>query len=282
MQHILLFPNIKKDTDLKLTNSVAKVLLECGFHIYISKDFPLDVRVTYYNDSIPDVCELLLVIGGDGTVIDSVPLVLSLGIPVLGVNLGKVGYLAEIEPTELHLLELLREEKYVVEEKILLDCEVISQEVSVCSVTCVLNDILVSRKTEDPMASIAVRYNGKKALNYRADGVILSTPQGATAYALSCGGPMLSHELSAIALTPIAPHSFFNRSMVFSDNAIFEIENEGEYPLLLIADGKMSCDLSKGDFVRVQKSQKCLKMISLKKEGQIQSIFRKLRRIENM
>ena len=132
------------------------------------------------------------------------------------------------------------------------------------------------------MASIRVRYNGKKALDYRADGIILSTPQGATAYSLSCGGPMLSHELSAIALTPIAPHSFFNRSMVFADNSLFEIENRDDIPLLVIADGKVVCELPKEAFVCVKKSPKTLKTISLKKEGQIQSIFRKLRKIENM
>ena len=93
---------------------------------------------------------------------------------------------------------------------------------------------------------------------------------------------MLSHELSAIALTPIAPHSFFNRSMVFSDSAVFEVENNGQETLLLIADGKMICELEEGGYVRIYKSHKTLKMICLKKEGQIQSIFRKLRRIENI
>ena len=246
------------------------------------ENFSLDATVEYYSDKIPSSCELMIVIGGDGTVIDAVPCALSYNIPVLGVNLGKVGYLAEIEPSELSLLKLLLEDDFILEEKILLDCEVISDGVCQKQVLGVLNDVLVSRKTEDPIATIAVRYNGQKALDYRADGVILSTPQGATAYSLSCGGPMLSHELSAISLTPIAPHSFFNRSMVFQDNALFEIENKGESPLLLIADGKKVASLEKNTFVRVYKSQKRFKMISLKKEGHIRSIFKKLRRIENI
>lgn len=281
MQHILLFPNIKKDIELCLTNKVAGLLKEYGFDIYISEQYQLNVPVHYYVNA-PTECELLIVIGGDGTVIDAVSLALSLDLPVLGINLGKVGYLAEIEPSELDLLRLLLSGDYIMEDKILLDCEISIHDEIVSSKQSILNDVLVSRKTEDPMASIRVRYNGKKALDYRADGIILSTPQGATAYSLSCGGPMLSHELSAIALTPIAPHSFFNRSMIFSDNASFEVENREEFPLLIIADGKVVGELPKDAFVRVCKSQKTLKMISLKKEGQIQSIFRKLRRIENM
>ena len=224
----------------------------------------------------------MIVIGGDGTVIDAVPLALARDIPVLGINLGKVGYLAEIEPSELFLLELLVNNDFLLQEKILLDCEVFRNGTLIQKVEAILNDVLVSRRTEDSIASIRVRYNGQKALDYRADGVILSTPQGATAYSLSCGGPMLSHELAAISLTPIAPHSFFNRSMVFSDSAIFEVENKGEVPLLLIADGKTISELPYGAYVNVYKSQKRLKMISLKKEGQIQSIFRKLRRIESV
>ena len=171
---------------------------------------------------------------------------------------------------------------FLLQEKILLDCEVFRNGTLIQKAEAILNDVLVSRRTEDSIASIRVRYNGQKALDYRADGVILSTPQGATAYSLSCGGPMLSHELAAISLTPIAPHSFFNRSMVFSDSAIFEVENKGEVPLLLIADGKTISELPYGAYVNVYKSQKRLKMISLKKEGQIQSIFRKLRRIESV
>ena len=282
MKSILLYPNIKKDPALELTDKVAQTLLDFGFQVKISSGFQLNASVEYYFGEIPSGCELMIVIGGDGTVIDAMPLALKHELPMLGVNLGKVGYLAEIEPTELELLKSLCENDFILEEKILLECDLIANENATHFSAPILNDILVSRKTENPIASIRVRYNGKKALDYRADGVILSTPQGATAYSLSCGGPMLSHEVAAISLTPIAPHSFFNRSMVFSDSAEFEIENKDEIPLLIIADGKSVCELSQGDFIRVHKSQKTLKMISLKKEGQIQSIFRKLRRIESI
>ena len=282
MRNILLLPNLNKDVDLSLTGEVAKALLDNGFQVYISSKYPLPFPVQYYEEKLPEQSELLIVIGGDGTVIDAVPLALNMNIPVLGVNLGKVGYLAEVEPSELELLKLLWDDDYTVEEKILLNCEVVLGDTCIAEVPNILNDVLVSRRTENPIASLRVRYNGKKALDYRADGIILATPQGATAYSLSCGGPMLSHELSAIALTPIAPHSFFNRSMVFSDSAVFEVENKDNIPLLLIADGKTICELPQNSFVRVSKSQNKLKMICLKKEGQIQSIFRKLRRIENM
>lgn len=282
MQHILLCPNLSKDPGLVLTHTVAKTLLQFGLEVYISDKYPLDAGVNYYADTIPHICECLIVIGGDGTVIDVLPTALDNDIPVLGINLGKVGYLAEVEPTELHLLALLSKDEFLVENKILLECDFVCNNTVTHLSVPVLNDISVSRRTENPIASIRVRYNGKKALDYRADGVILATPQGATAYSLSCGGPMLSHELSAISLTPIAPHSFFNRSMVFSDTAVFEIENMDETPLLMIADGKGVFDLPFGSYIRVYKSQKTLKMISLKKEGQIQSIFRKLRRIENI
>ena len=212
--------------------------------------------------------------------IDALPTAITMDIPVLGVNLGKVGFLNELEPSELSLLKGLFSDECSIEERLLMEVEIRDGERSFSSPFPAVNDLVVSRKIENTIASVRVHYNGTKALDYRADGVVVSTPLGSSAYALSCGGPMLTHELEAISLTPICPHSFLNRSMVFPDSAVIDIENLGEHNLAVIVDGRLLTEISCGGVCTVKKSSKTLKMISLKGEGHLQAIFKKLRKIQ--
>ena len=281
MKNVLLYPNPTRDTDLQVTKDTAKALSHLGFSVHISSDFFIGDGFTYYRERPSASCDLMIVIGGDGTLIDAMPTALALDLPILGINLGKVGYLNELEPSELSLLMALCDGNYTVEERLLMDAEVSVGGVCQHHAFPMLNDLVVSRKIENSIATLRVRYNGSKALDYRADGVVISTPLGSTAYALSCGGPMLAHELQAISLTPICAHSFINRSMVFPDNALIEVENLGEHSLVVIADGRTFAELPNGAVCSVKKSKSTLKMISIKGAGHLQSIFKKLRKIQN-
>ena len=282
MENIVLYPNATKDPDLLLTKDTAKYLFELGFCVYAEDKYFLGDFVTYFSEKPKCSCDLMIVIGGDGTIIDAMPMALSLNTPVLGINLGKVGYLSELEPTELSLLEGLRDGRYSLENALLLDVEFNYRGVVTQYKYPILNDLVVSRKIENTIASLRVCYNGAKALDYRADGVIVSTPLGSTAYSLSCGGPMISRELDAILMTPICPHSFLNRSMVFPDTTYLQLKNTGENNLVMIADGRSFAELAPDAFCTVKKSKSTLKFLSLKGEGHLQTIFRKLRKIQNI
>ena len=279
MKNLLLYPNPIKDSELIVTRQTAEYLCHLGFTVYISDKFSVDHCETYHDT--PPSCDAMIVIGGDGSMIDALPLALTMDIPVLGINLGKVGFLNELEPTEISLLEQLKLNNYTVDQRLLMDVEVVEGQRRFYSAFPAVNDLVVSRKIENTIASVRVYYNGTKALDYRADGVVISTPIGSSAYALSCGGPMLTHELDAISLTPICPHSFLNRSMVFPDSAVIDIENLGEHSLAVIVDGRVLTEISCGGICTLRKSAKTLKMISLKGEGHLQSIFKKLRKIQN-
>lgn len=281
MKNILLYPNPTRDLDLQITRKCAHYLHQLGFTVHMRREYEIDAPCEYYTEVPRDVCDLMIVIGGDGTMIDALPTAISMDFPVLGINLGKVGYLNEIEPTELSLLNGLCDGIYSVEERLLLEVEINEENRHIDYPIPILNDLVVSRKIENTIASFRVLYNGTKALDYRADGVVISTPLGSTAYALSCGGPMLAHELNAISMTPICPHSFLNRSMVFPDSGVIEIQNLSLEPLAVIADGRAFAELSGDAICKVKRSPKVLKMISLKGEGRLQNIFRKLKKIQS-
>lgn len=281
MKNVLLYPNPQKDIDLAVTRQVAEQLCRLDFVVHVEDKYYIGDGISYYREKAIPPCDLMIVVGGDGTMIDAVPTALSLDVPVLGINLGKVGYLSELEPTELSLLDELCDEKYCIEEGLLLEAEVKNGESAVRYELPILNDLVVSRKIENTIAFLRVRYDGLKALDYRADGVVISTPLGSTAYSLSCGGPMLSRELGAVCMTPICPHSFLNRSMVFPDSAVIEVENMGDNCVVVIADGRTFAQLPKAAVCTVKKSTKTLKMISLKGDGHLQTIFKKLRKIQN-
>lgn len=283
MKNILVIPNTLKDTDLSVTSRVIEKLTEFGMTALVSAEFSerFDGKIEYFT-SLPLSAELVLVIGGDGSVIDASRIAIELDIPLLGVNLGNLGYLSEVETDELDILKKLADGDYIVDDKMLL--EVIlgkSGKVSKAQRLAV-NDIIVSHSEYLGIADICLENSMNEAVKYRADAVILATPAGSTAYALSSGGPIISHNLDSITATPVSPHSFFNRSIVYSANEEIKVSNIGSYSIKVSIDGRFFDSLEKGDFCIVKKSDKRFKMLTFSANNMFTTLFNKLKILSNI
>ena len=281
MKNIFLVPNIKKDTDYVVTRAVAQKLLSlelCVTMLSLYRESHIENCV--YVEDIPKSADLVLVIGGDGSFIDAAGFAIKNDVPILGINLGKVGYLSEIEPTDLSPLEKLKCDEYSIDNKMLL--EVCSErDEGKLKEKLAVNDIVLSHPSYLGISDF-VLISKEGGVRYRADGIVVSTPAGSTAYSLSAGGPIVSHGASAIIVTPIAPHSFFNRSIVFGENEIIKIKNTSSEALNLSLDGRFCHVLAPSEKCTVKASEKRLKVLTFKENNMFSNLFCKMQIMEDI
>lgn len=283
MKRILVTPNTLKDADLSVTSKVVDKLLEFDMIPLMNSDFSdsLGDKAEYFS-SYPNDAELILVIGGDGSVIEASRIAIALDIPLLGINLGNLGYLSEVEIDELNLLEKLVKEDYVISEKILLEAEIFKNGICEKAERLAVNDIIISHSEYLGIADICLENSMRETVKYRADAVILATPAGSTAYALSSGGPIISHNLDSITATPVSPHSFFNRSIVYSADEELKVSNIGNTLLKVSVDGRLFDSLENGDYCIIKKSDKRFKMLTFSANNMFATLFNKLKILSNI
>jgi NAD+ kinase len=210
--------------------------------------------------------DLAVSMGGDGTVLRSVHLVARHGIPVLGVNLGHLGYLADVEPDALtEALAQFAEGRYSVEERMMLAVRVDrdGEGPSRGEMHLALNEAVVEKPTAGQVAHVAVTVDGRSLNNYRADGVIVATPTGSTAYAFSARGPIIWPLHRALLLTPVSPHQPFDRSHVFDPGQTLRLEVAAHRPATLIIDGRELGLLNGGDSVTCTQSSTAARFVVL-------------------
>lgn len=283
MKRVIVIPNPTKDVELVLTKKVVTKLLGLGISVYISSVY------SYINhpeadlyDEVPKDADLIIIIGGDGSIIDASGLAISLDIPLLGVNLGKVGYLSELDPKNLDALEKLTRGEYKLEGRMLLLAEKHSKngDISI-SERLAMNDVIIASESNFGIAELVVENGKGDYLKYRADGVIFATPVGSTAYSLSAGGPIISHNLSAITVTPVSPHSFFNRSIVYDKDEVLKISNVKDTLMNVRIDGRFFANLQNGEFCRIKRSDKILKMVTFTENNMFTTLFEKIKLLED-
>lgn len=191
--------------------------------------------------------ELMLSIGGDGTVLEAVKQALPLGIPVLGINLGRVGFLAEIEVSQLETtLERIEARDWAIEERMTLKAE-IEDGPTVHG----LNDIVISKRMVNRLATLAVTVDGAAFRTYRADGMVVATATGSTAYSFSAGGPAVDPGLRAMFMTAVAPHSLFSRTLVFEPHRVLGFVAGSDRPVGVEVDAADLGELRAGQTVQV-------------------------------
>ncbi len=284
MKNILLIPNITKDKDYKVTRRVADLLTDLGAVLYIDEKYNdfLYESVTYV-ENLPDSLDLAVVIGGDGSMLDASGVAVCKNIPLLGVNLGKLGYLTELDVDNIDSLRLLFEGKYTVEEKMLLDLSLKTKNQAPNKPKrLAVNDIIISHDNFLGIAEFTLMQGEYEKVKYRADGLICSTPAGSTAYSLSAGGPIVSHGINAILVTPIAPHSFFNRSIIFSENDILTVKNDGASELKISIDGRLFSTLPADEECVISVSEKKLKVLTFNPNNTFSTLFKKMKILEDI
>ncbi len=283
MKHIVIIPNPKRDKDLAVTENISKKLLSFGATVYVDKKYECNLSDSVIRyDNFPDTAQLIIVVGGDGSVLDASVVALAEGIPLLGVNLGKVGYLSEVEPDNLDVLSRILSDEYSIDEKMLLTVLHIKDGVASESKRLAVNDVIISHDSFVGIADFTLENGVGDSLKYRADGLILSTPAGSTAYSLSAGGPIVSHDIDSIVATPICPHSFFNRSIIFKSTENIKIKNKGDTVLNISVDGRYFSNISKGEECIIKMSDKKLKVLTFCENNMFSTLFKKMRILEDI
>lgn len=259
--HIVLCPNPKRDHDLRLTLRAKELLEREGILTYICPVFralegyvpPAGIELTELDRAVAGA-RLLITFGGDGTILYAARAVVKAQIPILGVNLGNKGFLAELEPEELPRLADAARGGFPVERRMMADVELVRDGAAVFS-DCALNDVVV----EGFASTIRVQAfgDGRKITEFSGDGVILATPTGSTAYSLAAGGPLVEPTAENIILTPICAHMLAARSFVLAPER--QVLVRASAPVgkraVLTVDGNSSAELLPGDEVRVKKSE---------------------------
>lgn len=280
--NVCIIPNLTRKKALGVTKEICSVLDECG----IGYSFDKSLR-----DALPDVknaaflpeeealenCDTVISVGGDGSVLRAAKTAVKYGKRILGVNAGKLAYLCDINADELHLLSKLAEGEYSIREHMLLKAEKYTGGTLVSSEICV-NDIAFGRGAEIGLTELHITANGKPIADYLADGVILATPTGSTAYSMSAGGPIVEPTLEAVLLTPVCPHSLFFRPYIFGADTEFEITPVKDAPrkVYFSCDGCRSARLEKNSVVKVNKAEEKIKFLSIKSDNFIDVLNKKI------
>ena len=206
--------------------------------------------------------DIAFVFGGDGTILSASRKLYSKQIPLIGVHLGKFGFLAELTLQDINdSLERICSGEYVVSQRMLLTCKVIRSK-QVINETVGLNDAVISRTSLSRLISINLYVDEKIVTTYSCDGLIVSTPAGTTAHSLSAGGPIVTPDMEAFAITPICPHTLSNRPLVVSGSSKIEMEQISESKGIgLTVDGQVYFDVKTGDKVVIEKAEKKLQLI---------------------
>lgn len=212
-------------------------------------------------DTIPEDTVFLVAIGGDGTILKTVPIASAYNIPILGINLGRVGFLSEVLPEDFpQALRAYQEQALLVEERMMLSCYLNGRE------TCTsLNEILLYKQSFSGVAYINIEVDGVDAGSVFCDGIIVGTPTGATGYSISAGGPILAPGLDACVITPVCSHSLLVRPIVASGNSKIVLRMLG--PGALYADGQSIVDVGEDDHVLVMRTQRRVKFLRLRQHN---------------
>jgi len=212
---------------------------------------------------IPDSVNWVVVLGGDGTLLGASRKVGRYGAPILGVNLGSLGFLTGIPLDDLYpVIEMMINDRLEVETRVMLETRVIREEEEVLRFQ-VLNDVVINKRTLARIIDLDVTINDEFLTTFRADGLIISTPTGSTAYNLAAGGPILYPTMETFVLTPICPFTLTNRPIIIPNTAAIEVRmgNESEETVILTFDGQVGFDLFFGDRVVISKSKEKIKLL---------------------
>ena len=219
-------------------------------------------------DSIYAKSDLIIAIGGDGVMLEAARRATPCGIPILGINMGRVGYMTELEMNEIALLDKIFTGEFYLDERAMLRVDIRSNKGQSRFSAYALNEAVIAKGATARIIDLELSDNGRLVSEYRADGIVIATPTGSTAYSLSAGGPIVDPALSCFCVTPICPHSLIARPLIFPDSAKLEIKNicVREKLLHLTVDGKATFDLFFGDTVVVTKATINTKLLRIKDE----------------
>ena len=272
MKNITLMPNPYRDRSYQITRNAEQILKDAGaevkiclpFHVDRNHELPVGMRLVTMEEALRD-CEALVCFGGDGTILHAARLVGSRDIPMLGINTGSMGFMAELECDELGLLTDLVKDNYHIDSRMMLHVAVRRNGRTIYEDNC-LNDACITKGAVARVIHLSIFCDGQEALNFDGDGVTICTPTGSTAYSMSAGGPIVEPEAKNIIITPLCAHTMFSRSLVLSKNrtVVARVGRIGKRNAFLSVDGGKAFRLNADDEVVVTMSNRVTKLLRVK------------------
>ena len=272
MKKVILTPNPYRDKNFQTVRDAARVLKDAGMEVRIclpfevdkSYELPKDLRFSRLDRELPNA-SIVVCFGGDGTILHMAKAATRHGIPVLGVNIGTMGFMAELESSELAELARLAADDYKIDKRMMLDVTVHRDRDIIFHDIC-LNDAAITKGAIARIVHLKVKCDGTQAMELGGDGVIISTPTGSTAYSLSAGGPIVEPDANSMLITPICAHDVAARSMVVSEKREITVEmsRNARRNAFLSVDGGKALRMNIGDVATIRKSPLVTKLVRLK------------------
>jgi NAD+ kinase len=221
--------------------------------------------------------DFMFTIGGDGTILRAVTFIRDLNIPIVGINTGRLGFLATVQKDEIkNAVELLLKQHYVVKERSVLSVTTLPKIESLASLNFALNEVSVNRKNTASMITIETYLDNEYLTSYWADGLIIATPTGSTGYSLSCGGPIITPQAKSFALTPIAPHNLNARPLVIPDETVIKFNVSGREDKFFLSLDSRITTINSATEVTIKKAEFNLKMVQINDQTFIKTLREKL------
>ncbi len=270
---IALFPNTSKKQSKNLAIGIQEFLSTHGVTVVAEEEDAKIINAKPISSVDPKEIRFLITMGGDGTMLRLAHKYENLDAAMLGINLGHLGFMADVPIADIYpSLQDLIHGAYKIHERVIIQGESLHGD------RCfAINDIVIHRGRNPSLVEIAIHVDGLYVNTFEADGIIVATPNGSTAYSLAAGGPIISPEIEAVVITPISPHTISNRPIVLTANQEIQIQYLSDYaPVEIRADGLTHHDLQTGDVFRITRSPKNFKLVSLLRRDYFSTLRTKL------
>lgn len=279
-KRVAVIPNIHKDAGFLYTRELISYL-EKSYEVLLQKELSSLAEKcsarALCDKELYSAADLIIVLGGDGSILRTASQAARAGVPIIGINLGRLGYIAELETTDIpRIVEILSGELET-EERTMIEAEVLRDGKTVVSGVLGLNDAAIVRASGLGVVEVELFCNRDAVYKYRGDGLVVSTATGSSAYSMSAGGPVLDTGLDCISITPICAHSLRCRPIVFSGESVFEIRSAASPDhAKLSVDGAEICDLEGNDTVIIKKSKYLTKLLRAGGSSFCSILYRKM------
>jgi len=252
-----------------------EVFIESDFFDLISQNNGFGDHKTF--NELDSSFNLLISIGGDGTILRAITFVKDLGIPIVGINTGRLGFLATIQINDIEVaIDNILDNNYKISERSLLSIETSIENKDISSLNFALNEVTVARKNTTSMITVKTKLDDEYLTSYWSDGLIISTPTGSTGYSLSCGGPVITPNTNNFIITPIAPHNLSARPLVISDSTVIKLKVSGREDNFLVSLDSRIATLHNDTIITIKKADFKIKMIEFLNESFFDTLRKKL------
>ena len=272
MKKVILTPNPYRDKNFNTVREAAKVLSDSGVDVKIclpfevdrTYDLPKDLHFSRLDRELPGA-SMVICFGGDGTILHMAKAATRQNVPILGVNIGTMGFMAELENSELAQLARIATDNYTIDERMMLDVTVHRDRDIIFHDIC-LNDVAITKGAVARIVHLSVKCDGVQAMECGGDGIIIATPTGSTAYSLSAGGPIVEPDAHSILVTPICAHDVASRCMVASEKRVINVgmTKNARRNAYLSVDGGKALRMNMGDIATIKTSPLTTKLVRLK------------------